>query len=160
MLEIIATDAPRLNEIEGEIHDWFFDLDDIQFDSGTGKIVIPFRRWDYDERRLISTEQQGWFRRRMREHWEAPWYRWFLSVGRVDGYELVDEADVGQTDFCSISYDAIDGTLTIQGCQPVTLTASVRALEVSLRETAEVIGTARFSSGPGLYYDGAVYPPS
>jgi hypothetical protein len=42
MLRVVVTDPDRLDKIDGEIHDWFFDLDDISLDRTRAEPTIPF----------------------------------------------------------------------------------------------------------------------
>jgi hypothetical protein len=51
MVRLEVTDPARLDEVSGEIHDWFYDLDDVVYDPWRAELVIPFRRWSYDEAR-------------------------------------------------------------------------------------------------------------
>lgn len=55
MLNLTITDVADLDEANGEIHDWFFDIEDIAFDRQAAELTIPFRRWSYEEVPLGST---------------------------------------------------------------------------------------------------------
>jgi len=149
---VAATTAEELDEITGQIHDAFFDLDDVRFDRDVGQLVIPFRRWSYDETRRVK---QG----RIGSTWEAPWYRWFLRVERVEALELKDDAQIGSADFGHVSYDQQTRTVTIHCNIPVTLSVQVTGLEVTVEETGERLGLARYREVfGGESYSGEVFP--
>jgi hypothetical protein len=147
-----AITAEELEEVTGEIHDAFFDIDDVVFDRDLAQVVIPFRRWSYDEARRVK---QG----RLGSTWEAPWYRWFLRVERVETFELKDEAQIGDADFGYLSYDEQTRALTIQCNTPVTISLQVAALAVTIEETGERLGLARYREVfGGESYSGEVFP--
>jgi hypothetical protein len=145
VLSILATDADALREVAGEVHDWWFDVDDVTF--ARGEVVIPFRRYEREHVRRRSALER-----------EAPWHRWYLRIGEATSCELVDDAQVGAADLNDLEYDLAGGTLTVECSIPVTITVGVRTLSVALEETAEVLGLARWRAHGWM--DGIVHPLS
>ena len=147
MLRIAAHDEPALAAVEAEIHDWFFDLADIHHDRAAGQVLIPFRRWSYEEARPLQSPKRRWpwsaLRRLAGSRWEAPWYRWFLRIDDVRSFSMTDEAKIGLADFNTVSYDG-ERKLTIDCSIPVTMDFEVERLAVHLEETDEVLGRARY----------------
>ncbi len=84
-MRLRVTEAAGLDSVSGEIHDWFFDVDDVTFDEQASEAVIPFRRWSTKEARVVETTPRTLFQRLLkmggRTEWEAPWYRWVLRMG-------------------------------------------------------------------------------
>jgi hypothetical protein len=149
---VTATIPEELDRVTGEIHDAFFDLDDVAFDRDAGQVVIPFRRWSYDEARRVKQSRLG-------STWEAPWYRWLLRVERVETFDLNDEAQIGDADFGHLSYDEQTRTLTIDCNTPVTISLQVTGLAVTVEETGERLGLARYREVfGGESYSGEVFP--
>ena len=164
MLRLQATRAEDLERITGEIHDWFFDVDDVTFDAGRSEVVVPFRRWSTDEARVVETPPRSLFRRLLamggRSEWEVPWYRWMLRVKDATSCELGDNAEIGSADFNGVEYDADAGLVTVKGNIPVTISVRVRRLDVRVEETGQVIGLARYTTWPSgaESYTGNVRP--
>ena len=166
MLHLRARDEDVLTEVEGEVHDWFFDLADVTHDRTERRVVIPFRRWSYDEARPLPAAKSKWpwfvGRRWSPTEWEAPWYRWLLTVEQVTSLTIEDEAQIGTADFNTVSYDSRARALTIDCAIPVTLCFQVDALDVHVEETTEVLGIARYrtagGSGSAVSYSGEVLP--
>ncbi len=155
-----------LAEVEAEIHDWFFDLADVEYDRTARRVVVPFRRWSYEEASPLPAAKRRWpwlpARLLSDTAWEAPWYRWRLTVEQVASFTIEDQAQIGTADFNSVAYDPRARALTIDCSLPVTLCFQVDALDVHLEQTAEVLGLARYrTSGDrnfAVSYTGAVLP--
>ncbi len=164
MLNLAVTDASALDEVSGEIHDWFFDVEDIAFDRQAAALTIPFRRWSYEEARLVGEDPpvRGWrkiFGTTTAKSWEAPWYRWVLRIRSADSYRLQDDAQIGCADFNEISYDPARSTLIVRGNIPVTIEVRVRAIAVEVEQTDELLGIARYRTrGCSDSYTGEVIP--
>lgn len=164
MLDLTVSAPDDLHLISGEIHDSFFDADDIRFDEAASELTIPFRRWSYEEARVIRRERHGLLARLLKtgpehERWRAPWYRWNLVIRNVTRHAVEDHAGHGGSDFNDIEYDERSRTLTIDCNVPFTITASVTSLEVSVTETDELLGEAEYSTcGSSDSYSGAIIP--
>lgn len=163
-MNLTITDPDALDEISGEIHDSYFDIEDVDFDAAQRVLTIPFRRWSYEEARLIRGDPPvtGWrklFGEGTTKSWEAPWYRWNLRIREADSYRLEDGARVGDGDFHKISYDLVRNSVIIEGNLPVTIEARVRTLVVDVQQTDELLGIAHYrTSGDSISYTGNVLP--
>ncbi len=150
MLRLRVTETADLDSVCGEIHDWFFDVDDVRFEEQRSEVVIPFRRWSTEEARVVETAPRSLFQRLLkmggRTEWEAPWYRWVLRIGQATTYNLADAAQIGSADFYGIAFDAETRVVTVEGNIPVTISVGVRRLDVTVEETDEVIGRARYTT--------------
>lgn len=93
-----------------------------------------------------------------RKAWEAPWYRRVLRIGDARRCELGDLAQIGSADFNVLEFDAEAGVIAIRGNIPVTVTIAVGGLDVSVEETDEVLGLARYTTWRGVSYTGNVQP--
>lgn len=151
-----VTAPERIDEISGLLHDWFFDLDDIDFSREQRELLVPFRRWNESQAERVSA--RGWMRRLVGGTvWEAPWYRWRLVIRGATSYRIVDDAKIGGADFGGVAYDAAEGTLQILGNIPVRIEVDVETVDVLVQETSEVLGRARFTRWlGGISYTGAV----
>ena len=163
MLRLEVTDPSRLEQVSGEVHDWFYDLDDVVYDPWRAELVIPFRRWSYEEARPAGPRRG--LRRlvpRLLPAWEAPWHRWVLRVGHAHRHAIVDEAGIGGADLCDVTYDAARGVVVVEGTVPVTIEVTVSRLLVSVEETDEVLGLARYRTAGdaslAVSYSGRVHP--
>lgn len=150
VLSIVARDQRALARIEGELHDWYFDLADVVHQPVQRSVVIPFRRWSYEQAQPVGREPaKGPLARLVRPRateWEAPWFRWLLRVDDVDTFELTDEAAIGTADFNTVTYRPVDRLLTIECSIPVTIRLGVTQLVVRLEETDEILGLARYKT--------------
>ncbi len=146
----MARDQRALARIEGELHDWYFDVADVVHQPVQRSVVIPFRRWSYEQAQPVERESaKGPLARLVRSRvteWEAPWFRWLLRVDEVDRFELTDEAEIGMADFNTVTYRPVDRLLTIECSIPVTIRIGVAQLDVRLEETDEVLGLARYKT--------------
>ncbi len=149
MLDLTASTPEQLAAVEGEVHDWFFDLEDVRHDTARRRVAIPFRRWDYDEARELPAPPEParrWLRRRRPAsdvtEWEAPFHRWHLHVDHVLAFEVEGGDEAETASFNTLAFDAGDGTLTIECFFPVVLRMKVGELSVRLQETRELLGTA------------------
>jgi hypothetical protein len=166
VLQLSASDNDGLRDVTGEIHDWFFDLEDVNHDAAARMVVIPFRRWSYEEAVQIKAAHVAKHRKIFQTlrsiEWEAPWYRWYLRVEFASGLEIEDEAEVGGADFNAIAFDAARRRVEIKCNLPVTLRIHVDTLSVQLEETDEKIGRARYRTRGdrefATSYSGQVHP--
>ncbi len=150
-MNLTITDPDTLGEISGEIHDSYFDIEDVEFDAANSVLTIPFRRWSDEEARLVGEDPPatGWrrlFATVLEKSWEAPWYRWILRIHHANSYELRDGARIGGGDFHEISYDPARNLVIVDGNLPVTIEARVQALAVQVQQTDQILGIARYST--------------
>jgi len=166
MPNLVVTDRQDLHRVNAEIHDWFYDIEDIAFDPARSELTIPFRRWSYEEARLVSEDPPptGWRRllgATATKHWEAPWYRWFLRIQNATSYHLQDDARIGDADFDEVTYDPGRSTVTIEGNLPVTIEVRVHTLAIEVEQTYELLGIARYRTTENSdSYTGQVFPLS
>lgn len=155
MVHLVVTDSAQLGLVTAELHDWFYDLEDVAFEASRRQLVVPFRRWDYEQARVLE-------RRRLSRLEELPWYRWYLSIGSVLSYEIDDAAQIGEADFNEVRFDEKSRTLLVEGGLPVRIIARVEQLHVQVEETDELLGFARRRVGPSGSdaYSGRVVPRS
>lgn len=162
MLDLTVTAPDDLHLVSGEIHDSFFEADDIRFDEAASELTVPFRRWSYEEARVMRRERHGLLDRLLRTDrvtWRAPWYRWNLLIRNVVRHHVDDGAEIGGSSFDYIDYDPEAKLLTIEGNVPFTVTATVTSLSVSVTETDEVLGQAEYRTyGSSDSYTGAILP--
>jgi hypothetical protein len=169
VVKVVVAEAEDLARIDAEIHDWFFDLADVRLDDARSELVVPFRRWSYREARIVRgaaaasyKARLAWLGRKLTRgtRWEAPWYRWVLRIGDALRYEMVDEARIGTADFYGVRYHADRSVVDIACNIPVTISITVGRLLVSVEQTDEFIGLARYTTWPGGAdsYGGDVLP--
>lgn len=170
MLDLTASTPDQLAVVEGELHDWFFDPEEVRHVAHLQQVVIPFRRWDYSQARELPvppSRSRLWRRKRSAgrtKQWEAPFYRWYLYIDHVRSLAIEDEAEIGTADFNTVTFDPREGTLIIECSFPVTLRLDVDDLLVRIEETHELLGMAQYmTSGDPLFataYSGEIFPPS
>jgi hypothetical protein len=156
VLRLEARDEQRLSAVSGEIHDWFFDLEDVTLDAERRELIVPFRRWEANEAHRVHDSR---VRDRVlrRTTWEAPWYRWYLRVFDAKSYEITDQAQIPEVDFNAVVYDAISKRPTIHGNTPVRIDVTVQELHVAVEQTADRLGLARYTTWVGgTSYSGEV----
>ena len=164
MLAVTATDPSELDRINDEVHDWFYDPDDVRFDRQSSEVVVPFRRWNRAEAQVVPVAKARptrWLRRPFSTDWEVPWHRWILRIHKARSYDLVDKAGIGTADLNVVRYDPEARVVTVVGAL-VTISVPVSQLRVSVEETDQVIGLARYSTWFGLggpSMGGVVSPP-
>ena len=94
--------------------------------------------------------------------WEAPWYRWVLRVGEARAHHVTDEAKIGSADFNGVAFDPGRGVVIVEGNIPVTIEVTVSRVRVSVEQTREVLGLARYRTAGdprfAAIYDGRVHP--
>jgi hypothetical protein len=75
---------------------------------------------------------------------------------------VIDEAGIGSADFDEVSFDPARGVVTVEGSIPVTIEVTVTRLRVSVEETRQVLGLARYRTAGdprfAAMYDGRVHP--
>jgi hypothetical protein len=95
VLTLTATTPGQLRAVAGEIHDHWFDLDDVSFDAQAREVLIAFRRFEREERRELARSGRPLLGRLLRAtsvvSVEAPWHRWWLRIGQATSCDIVDE---------------------------------------------------------------------
>lgn len=106
MQEIVEFNNPteeNLNKINEFIHDWFFDIDDVNFDPSAGILVIPFVR-GFSEEEIKGTSLLDNLLLRTK----VPYYKCCLKILNVIEYHITDTEQIGNYDFCSIEFDGLN----------------------------------------------------
>lgn len=143
------TEARQLEDLNGLIHDEFFELDDVRFQKDRKIVEIPYRRIFYDgPRRLV----RNWF---IFKTVEVDVIRALLTVRNVQEYTYKDSARIGTFSFNTVTYDGT--VLLFECCEPLQLRMFVSKLDVESQDTG-VRGKARITQG-FLWdsYSGKVY---
>lgn len=137
---MVVTDMAECEDLLCIIHDEFFDVDDIRYDSDTGTVDIPFGRVFHDENATVV--KSGFFRR----IYEVPVLRCVLRIGNVTDFALEDTQKMGTYDFNVIDYNKASGKLTIKTGIPLKLFMTVTALHLEYFEL-DFKGKARITEG-------------
>ena len=116
-----VTDVEELGVIMNIVHDWWFDVEDVSFDAGVGKLSVRFQRPSIGK-------EGGLFKKR------GPLSDWVLEIASVESYELTESEHVGRYDFNEIVYSQGERRITITTGIPLAFYAVVTSLEVSVRE--------------------------
>lgn len=138
--QVRVTDASQLDDINGLIHDFWFDYDSedaelsgVNVDRPGGVLEIEYRWEDWRHLRRISG---GFLRSRL----GIPAYRAYLRVHQVQEAEIEDRAGIGGSSFNRVRYDPGESVVCIDTNIPIDIEARVRALEVSVEITDESVG--------------------
>lgn len=81
-----VTDPEELGVIMNIVHDCWFDVEDVSFDAGVGKLSVTFQRPSIGE-------EGGLFKK------QGPLSDWVLEIEGVESYELAESENVGRYDF-------------------------------------------------------------
>ena len=115
--EMSISKANDLDKIIHFIHDCWFDLSEIRFDSKKGRLTIPYKK------EICADRPSGWrkFFRRVATRIET----WNLVVDHVIRYNVVDTEKIGSYDFDRIFYDPKTRTVKITTGIPLGFTVVV-----------------------------------
>jgi hypothetical protein len=149
VLRLEARDEQALRAVSAEVHDWFFDLDDVTLDVEREQVVVPFRRWDDDEARQLPANRP--LHRLLdgaigRARWQAPWYRWYLRIMNATAYTVSDEDELGGADFNAVAYDVHSRRVKVIGNPPLFIEVTVHDLHVVVEQTRQRLGSANYST--------------
>ena len=85
--------------IDGVIHDAWFDVSNIEFDSNTSVLSIEFERELKDKSTVV---EKNW----MMEKIEVPLVECFLNIFHVESYKIDDTERVDSYDFTTLEYNS------------------------------------------------------
>ncbi len=119
--------------IRDVIHDAWFDVSNIEFDSNTSVLSIEFERELKDESTVV---EKNW----MMEKIEVPLVQCFLNIFHVESYKIDDTEGVGSYDFTTLKYNAEGRYISIITGTPIGIEIKVRDFEVSVVESAKSKG--------------------
>jgi hypothetical protein len=115
------------------IHDAWFDVSNIEFDSNTSVLSIEFERKLRDESTVV---EKNWMMKKI----EVPLVQCFLNILHVESYKINDTERVGFYDFSTLEYNSDLRRLSIITGTPIGIEIKVRDFEVSVVETAKSKG--------------------
>jgi hypothetical protein len=123
----------QIHIIDDVIHDAWFDVSNIEFDSDTSVLSIEFDRELKDKSTVI---EKNW----MMEKREVPLVQCFLNIFQVESYEIDDTERVGSYDFTTLEYNSDLRCISIITGTPIGFEIKVRDFEVSVVETTKSKG--------------------
>ena len=119
--------------IDDVIHDAWFDVSNIAFDSNTSVLSIEFDLELKDESTVV---EKNWMMKKL----EVPLVQCFLNIFHVESYEIDDTERVGSYDFTSLEYNSDLRCISIITGTPIGIEIKVRDFEVSVVETTKSKG--------------------
>jgi hypothetical protein len=125
------------------IHDAWFDVSNIEFDSKTSVLSIEFERQLKDESTVV---EKNWMMKKI----EVPLVQCFLKFFHVESYEIDDTERVGSYDFTNLEYNSDLRCISIITGTPIGIEIKVRDFEVSVEETTKSKGLKTVKSIFGL----------
>ena len=115
------------------IHDAWFDVSNIEFDSNTSVLSIEFDRELKDQSTVV---EKNW----MMEKREVPLVQCFLNIFHVESYKIDDTERVGFYDFTTLEYNSDLRCISVITGTPIGIEIRVRHFEVSVVETGKSKG--------------------
>jgi hypothetical protein len=88
MREISIKNHDDLGPINHIVHDCFFDVEDVEFDSATNILKVKFYREAPEKRKVIS---DFFFFKKV----SVPILLWTLEINHVDGFEVIEGGQAG-----------------------------------------------------------------
>ena len=119
--------------IRDVIHDAWFDVSNIEFDSSASVLSIEFDRALKDESKVV---EKNW----MTEKLEVPLVQCFLNFFHVESYKIDDTERVGSYDFSDLEYNSDLRCISILTGTPIGIEIKVSEFEVSVVETSKSKG--------------------
>lgn len=127
---ISIKDPNQIPSIDDAIHDCWFDVSNIEFDSDTSVLRIEFERELRDKSTVV---EKKWFVKRI----EVPIVQCFLNIYHVESYKIEDSERVGRYDFTNLDYNSDSRCISILTATPIGIEIKVRDFEVSVVESNE-----------------------
>jgi hypothetical protein len=115
------------------IHDAWFDVSNIEFDSNTSVLSIEFERMLKDKGTVV---EKNWIMKKI----EVPLVQCFLNIFHVESYKIDDTERVGFYDFTTLEYNSVLRCISIITATPIGIEIRVRDFEVSVVETTKSKG--------------------
>ena len=126
-------DPNQIPLIRDVIHDAWFDVSNIEFDSNTSVLSIEFDLALKDE---STSVEKNW----MVEKLEVPLVQCFLNFFHVESYKIDDTECVGSYDFTDLEYNPELRCISIITGTPIGIEIKVKDFEVSVVETTKSKG--------------------
>ncbi len=133
MKTISIKDPNQIPSIDDLIHDFWFDVSNIEFESNTSALRIEFERELIDKSTVV---EKKWFVKKI----EVPLVQCFLNIHHVESYKIDDTERVGRYDFTSLEYNSDLRCISINTGTPIYIQIKVRDFEVSVVETSKSKG--------------------
>ena len=130
---ISIKDPNQISSIDDAIHDCWFDVSNIEFDSNTSVLSIEFERELKDKSTVV---EKKWFVERI----EVPLVQCFLNIHHVESYKIEDTERVGRYDFTNLDYNSDLRCISIVTATPICIEIKVKEFEVSVVETSKSRG--------------------
>ena len=130
---ISIKDPNQIPSICDLIHDSWFEVSDIEFDSNTSVLYIEFERQLKDKSTVV---EKKWFVEKI----EVPLVQCFLNIHHVESYKIDDTERVGKYDFTTLEYNSDLRCISIITGTPIGIEIRVRDFEVSVVETGKSKG--------------------
>ena len=139
-LKLTVTRSEEIKLLLDLVHDEFFELDDIAYDSEKKILDIPFARCFHWQNYRKVREWLLW------RVYEVSVLRCLLRVHAVSEYKLLDSEKVGRYDFNLIRFYDGPSVIEFETCIPLKFTAKVSELRLEYFEIG-YSGKARVSFG-------------
>ena len=130
---ISIKDPNQMPSICDVIHDSWFEVSDIEFDSNTSVLCIEFERERKDKSTVV---EKKWFVEKI----EVPLVQCFLNIHHVESYKIDDPERVGKYDFTTLEYNSDLRCISVITGTPIGIEIKVRDFEVSVVETGKSKG--------------------
>lgn len=127
-------DPNQIPDIVKLIHDCFFSLDDITFDSINLVYSIKFTRQDYKKSSLLW---KLWFLKK----WQIPSIESIFKIHHVESYSVKDPTRVGKYNFIDLEYDQGSRRIKIITGIPINIELIVTKFEVAVEDTGKIVDT-------------------
>ncbi len=125
-------DPTRIQEIDGVIHDSWFNAEDIHFDAARCVLSIKFRREATDKGRMV---EKDWLLKK----WEIPVTECFLRFYNVKAYRIDDTERVGRYNLLELAYDPQAMRVIVKTGIPIHIEMIVECFEVEVEETDKIL---------------------
>lgn len=124
----------RIEDVNRVIHDCFFNVDDISFDSETSILTIGFKREALD---MSSLLRDGWLFKK----WQIPITKCLLKFYHVKSHRVADTEAVGRYNLLELEYDHLQRRVVVKTGVPMQIEIVVEKLEIEVEQTDTIIGT-------------------
>lgn len=128
-----------IDQISDMIHDCLFDLDDVKLDDEQSCLRIKFRRPDPSKARV---HKGIWLLKEV----ELPIVQCFLNIHQVEACSINDPVRIGTYMLIDLEYNQNNKQLSIISAQPLEIEVTVKAFEISVEETDEIVQVKKFKS--------------
>ena len=132
MKPVSIADPKKLDVILKQVHDCWFDVENIRFDSKTKLLTIKFLKENLDDARVLS---DWWLIRKI----SIPAFECILQISHVNKYRIEDTEKVGEYDLNTINYDLTSKQFLIECGIPLKIFIDVDDFEVSFEPTKTVV---------------------